>query len=88
MARVNNADPGRVHGRASLGQAVRARRHVLELTQTELAELAGVAVRTVHAVENDKPTSRLDALRAVLDAVGLRLTVERTRPLTPEPSQA
>ncbi len=55
---------------------VRERRRALGLSQAELAELAGVAVRTVHAVETDKPTLRLDALRAVLSAVGLRLVVE------------
>lgn len=58
---------------------VRARRRDLGLTQIEVAELAGVAVRTVHAVEAGKATLRLDALLAVLDAVGLRLTLERSR---------
>lgn len=70
-----------MHDRAQLiadwGAQVRARRRTLALTQTEVAELADVAVRTVHAVEAGKTTLRLDALLAVLDAVGLRLTVER-----------
>lgn len=62
---------------SSMGALVRARRTQLALTQVEVAELAGVATRTVHAVEADKPTVRLDALLAVLAAVGLRLRVER-----------
>lgn len=70
-----------MHDRAQLiadwGAQVRARRRTLSLTQAEVAELADVAVRTVHAVEAGKTTLRLDALLAVLDAVGLRLTVER-----------
>lgn len=59
------------------GAEIRARRRTLGLTQQEVAELAGVAVRTVHAVEAGKATVRLDALLAVLSAVGLRLTLER-----------
>lgn len=62
------------------GVAVRARRRALGLTQQEVAELADVAVRTVHAVEAGKATLRLDALVAVLGAVGLRLTIERGGP--------
>lgn len=59
------------------GAQVRTRRRALGLTQQEVAELADVAVRTVHAVETGKATVRLDALLAVLSAVGLRLTLER-----------
>jgi y4mF family transcriptional regulator len=62
---------------AAVGGAVRARRKDLGLTQGETAELAGVAVRTVHAVEAGKATVRLDALLAVLSAVGLQLRLER-----------
>lgn len=61
----------------SLGDVVRARRKHLGLTQAETAELAGVAARTVHAVEAGKATVRLDALLGVLSAVGLRLRLER-----------
>lgn len=57
--------------------ALRARRKDLGLTQQEIAELAGVATRTVHAVEAGKPTVRLDALLAVLSALGLQLRLER-----------
>lgn len=68
-----------MHDRAlaadAFGPQVRARRRHLGLTQLETAELAGVAVRTVHAAEADKATIRLDALLAVLDALGLRLAL-------------
>lgn len=61
----------------AFGDAVRERRKHLGLTQAEVAELADVAVRTVHAVEAGKATIRLDALLAVLDAVGLQLSADR-----------
>lgn len=73
-----------MHDRAQPARAwavqVRARRRALGLTQQEVAELADVAVRTVHAVEAGKATVRLDALLAVLGALGLRLTLERHGP--------
>ena len=62
---------------ATWGANVRSRRRDLGMTQLEVAELAGVAARTVHAVEAGKATLRLDALLAVLDAVGLRLDLVR-----------
>lgn len=68
----------RASGVAQWGAQVRARRRDLGLTQTEVAELADVAVRTVHAVEAGKATLRLDALLAVLSALGLQLTLQRT----------
>jgi y4mF family transcriptional regulator len=70
-----------MHDRAdaptALAAAVRTRRRSLGLTQVETAELAGVAVRTVHAVEAGKDTIRLDALLAVLAALGLQLRLEK-----------
>ena len=56
---------------------MRSRRRSLGLTQLEAAELAGVATRTVHAIEAGKATVRLDALLAVLIALGLQLRLER-----------
>lgn len=66
-----------MHDHADLSAAVRLRRRELGLTQAEVAELAAVATRTVHAVETGKPTVRLDALLDVLGALGLRLRLER-----------
>ena len=57
-----------------LGELARRRRLALRLRQEELAELAGVSTRTVHAIENGKPTIRLDVLLAVLDVLGVILT--------------
>lgn len=60
----------------TIGQQVRSRRRQFRLTQAELADLAGVAVRTVHEIEHDKPSLRLDSLTAVLAVLGLELTVQ------------
>lgn len=59
----------------SLGDAIRARRTELRLRQAELAELAGVSERFVRELEHGKATARLDKVEAVLDVLGLTLTV-------------
>ena len=66
-----------MHDRAQQwGELVRARRVALELRQDEVAALAGVAVRSVHAVEASKPTVRLDILAAIATALGMQMSLE------------
>ena len=60
---------------ATIGEQVRARRRELDLGQVELAELAGVSPTMVRTLEHDKTTVQLDKVRAVLDVLGLELTV-------------
>ena len=52
------------------------RRRSLGLRQEELAAIAGVSTRFVHAVESGKPTLRLEKFVALLDALGLNLIIE------------
>lgn len=57
----------------SMGAAVRARRRMLGLTQDDVADLADVGLRLVHAIEHGSDTVQLDKLLHVLRAVGLHL---------------
>jgi HTH-type transcriptional regulator / antitoxin HipB len=59
-----------------IGEQVRSERKRLGLAQDELALAAGVSTRVIHQIEARKPTSRLDSIAAVLDALGLELRVE------------
>jgi HTH-type transcriptional regulator/antitoxin HipB len=69
-------DPSETHDRAyTFVSAVVERRKVLGLRQEDLADLAQVSHRFVQALEAGKPTVRLDKVVAVLDALGLELTV-------------
>jgi y4mF family transcriptional regulator len=54
---------------------VRRARRDQQLRQDELALAAGVSVRAVHQIEAGKPTTRLDILERVLNALGLTLDV-------------
>jgi HTH-type transcriptional regulator/antitoxin HipB len=62
---------------ASLGPVLSRRRKDLGLTQEELADLAGVALRLVHELEHDKVTVRLDNLLRLVNALGLHLELAR-----------
>ena len=69
---------------AALGQAVRAARRQLALTQPQLALAAGVGVRFIVELEAGKPTVRLESLLKVVHALGGSLAVEGL----PLPAQA
>lgn len=58
----------------TIGEALRARRRVLGLNQSEVAELAGTTQRTVSQIESGK-ASGLDVYAAVAEVLGLALTV-------------
>jgi y4mF family transcriptional regulator len=64
------------HGRTALAAVVRERRRRLDLRQEDLADLAGVSLRFVQALEAGKATVQLDRVEAVLVDLGLCLTVE------------
>jgi y4mF family transcriptional regulator len=53
-----------------LGDAVRAARKQLGLTQPQLALAAGVGVRFIVDLEAGKPTLRLENVLRVIDALG------------------
>ncbi|MFI7588147.1 type II toxin-antitoxin system Y4mF family antitoxin [Spongisporangium articulatum] len=57
----------------TLGHDLRRRRRELGLRQEELAGLAGTSARFIGALENGKPTVRLDKVLCVMDALGLQL---------------
>lgn len=60
----------------SLGQAARAARKQLGLTQPQLALAAGVGVRFIVELEAGKPTLRLENVLRVLHALGAKLTMD------------
>lgn len=55
---------------SSLGDFVRARRKSMKLTQIGLADKAGVGIRFLRELENDKPSLQLDKVNQVLVLFG------------------
>jgi len=58
-----------------IGAFVRERRRALDLTQQQLADLAGVGLNFVYQLEKNKQTVQLDCTRQVLRALGFDLAV-------------
>ena len=60
-----------------IAQFIKEKRKNLGLTQTDLAEKAGVGLRFVRDMEQGKPTLRLDKVNQVLDLFGSEIGVVR-----------
>ena len=54
---------------------IRERRKVLNITQTMLAELAGVSLHTISDIESGKGNPSLDVMLGIADTLGLELTL-------------
>ena len=64
-----------VAGSEEWGEYLRRRRRQSGLTQADLATMANVAIRSIHALEAGKETARIDILIKVAKALGLSLTL-------------
>ena len=62
-----------VESAAALGQAAKAQRLRLGMTQAELALVAGVGVRFIGELEAGKPTLQLERSVQVVQALGFEL---------------
>ena len=61
-----------------LGAAIRAERRRLKVTQKELAMAAGTGLRFLIELERGKPTSRVEGVFKVLQALGAKLAIATT----------
>jgi y4mF family transcriptional regulator len=58
-----------------LASRIRERRKLLNIRQGDLAELSGVGLRTVIALENGTANPSLDTLTRIAEVLGLELTL-------------
>ncbi len=58
-----------------LGTTIRAERKRLNVTQKQLAMVAGVGLRYLIELERGKPTARMEGVFKVLQSLGLTLSV-------------
>jgi y4mF family transcriptional regulator len=54
---------------------IRNRRRLLQITQGDLAELSGVSLRTIKAIEKGSANPKLDLLLRILEPLGLTLEI-------------
>lgn len=55
---------------------IKARREMLNVTQEQLADLAGVGLRTLKQFESGKGNPTLETLQKIADVLGLKLTFQ------------
>ena len=61
---------------SNLGKEIASRRKQLNISQADLAEMSGVSLRTVNAIENGKANPSIDVLSKVLEPLGLVITLQ------------
>jgi transcriptional regulator with XRE-family HTH domain len=59
----------------NIGKSIRERRKELNVNQRTVADLSGVAVNTLLAVERGEGNPQLSSLIAILDTLGLQIDI-------------
>ena len=59
----------------TIGRIIRDTRQALGMRQDELASVAGLSTRSLSAIENGKPTARLELVLNALSALGVVVTL-------------
>lgn len=60
----------------SIGKTIRERRKKLGVNQQTLADLAGVGINTLLAIERGEGNPQLSTLMTILDTLGLQLDIK------------
>jgi y4mF family transcriptional regulator len=63
-----------------LGQTIKNRREILAINQRDLAELSGMGLRTLKAIENGKSNPTLETLNKLIDVLGMELSIDVRKP--------
>ncbi|HXA00991.1 MAG TPA: helix-turn-helix transcriptional regulator [Cytophagaceae bacterium] len=59
-----------------VGKILRERRQFLNLKQEDLAEISGVAIKTIYAVELGKGNPSLETLMKILKVLGMEINIQ------------
>lgn len=59
-----------------IGTEIKERRQSLKVKQQELADLAGVGINTLVAIERGQGNPKLETLLSVLDTLGLQVDIK------------
>lgn len=59
-----------------IGTIIKERRLSLKVKQLELAELAGVGINTLVAIERGQGNPKLETLLSILDTLGLQVDIK------------
>lgn len=60
----------------NIGEKIKERRTVLNITQQELSEISGVGLRTIIKIENGKGNPSLETLSQIVDVLGMEVSLQ------------
>ena len=61
---------------AKIGEQIAQRRKYFNISQADLAEMAGVSLRTVSAIENGSANPSISILSKILEIIGFVITLQ------------
>jgi transcriptional regulator with XRE-family HTH domain len=61
---------------SNLGKEIASKRKQLNISQADLADMSGVSLRTLSAIENGDANPSIDVLSKVLEPLGLVITLQ------------
>lgn len=61
---------------SNLGKQIASRRKQLNISQADLADMSGVSLRTLSAIENGDANPSVDVLSKVLEPLGLVINLQ------------
>lgn len=64
---------------STLGKVIKERRQGLKITQSQVAELAGISVNTLYQLERGRSNPTIEILAKVADVLGMELKLEIKR---------
>lgn len=56
-----------------IGNSIKSRRKALRVTQSQLADLAGISVNTLYKIEREQANPTLDTLVKIVDILGMEV---------------
>lgn len=59
-----------------MGQLIAKRRELLQLRQEDLAEMSGVAIKTIYLIESGSGNPSIATLEKIAGVLGLELTIQ------------
>lgn len=60
----------------NIGEKIKERRTVLNITQQELSEISGIGLRTIIKIENGKGNPSLETLSQIVDVLGMEVSLQ------------
>jgi transcriptional regulator with XRE-family HTH domain len=60
----------------NIGKIIRERRAFLDVKQSDLAEISGVAIKTIYAIESGKANPSAETLIKLLRVLGMEINIQ------------